>query len=57
MLLIFDQKTGELRWKDYVVGMILFLFIWRTVGDKSDSKNPLIIVECKSDNVTIKADD
>lgn len=31
--------------------------IWRTVKDKIESKNPLIIVECKSDNVTIKPDD
>ena len=31
--------------------------IWRTVKDKVDSKNPLIIVECKSNNVTIKAED
>ncbi len=31
--------------------------IWRTAKDKADSKNPLIIVECKSDNVTIKAAD
>jgi len=31
--------------------------IWRTTKDKSDSKSPLIIVECKSDNVTIKAAD
>lgn len=31
--------------------------IWRTAQNKSDSLNPLIIVECKSDNVTIKADD
>lgn len=31
--------------------------IWRTAKDKADSKNPLIIVECKSNNVTIKADD
>lgn len=31
--------------------------IWRTAKDKTDSKNPLIIVECKSDNVTIKPDD
>jgi len=31
--------------------------VWRTAKDKSDSKNPLIIVECKSDNVTIKPDD
>lgn len=27
--------------------------IWRSTKDKLDSKNPLIIVECKSDNVTI----
>lgn len=31
--------------------------IWRTVKDKSDQKSPLIIVECKSDNVAIKPDD
>jgi type I restriction enzyme M protein len=31
--------------------------IWRTAQDKADSKNPLIIVECKSDNVTIRPDD
>ena len=27
--------------------------IWRTLGEKSDGDNPLIIVECKADNVTI----
>ncbi|MBM3129081.1 MAG: restriction endonuclease subunit M [Chloroflexi bacterium] len=31
--------------------------IWRTAQDKSDSKNPLIVVECKSDNVTICRED
>jgi type I restriction enzyme M protein len=31
--------------------------IWRTIRDKSDKNNPLIIVECKSDNVTIKPED
>lgn len=31
--------------------------IWRSNKDKSDSKNPLIIVECKSDNVTIARKD
>jgi type I restriction enzyme M protein len=31
--------------------------IWRNKQDKTDSKNPLIIVECKSDNITIQADD
>lgn len=31
--------------------------IWRTAKDKTDHKNPLIIVECKSDNVTISVKD
>lgn len=31
--------------------------IWRTAQDKTDGKSPLIIVECKSDNVTIQAAD
>ena len=31
--------------------------IWRNAQDKADKKNPLIIFECKSDNVTIKVDD
>jgi type I restriction enzyme M protein len=31
--------------------------IWRTAKDRSDSKNPLIVVECKSDNVAIEPAD
>ena len=31
--------------------------IWRSSQDRSDKKNPLIIVECKADNVTITPDD
>jgi len=31
--------------------------IWRTSKDKIDGNNPLIIVECKSDNVTIRPQD
>jgi type I restriction enzyme M protein len=31
--------------------------IWRTVQDKTDDNAPFIIVECKSDNVTIKPHD
>ncbi len=31
--------------------------IWRTAKDKTDQKAPFIIIECKSDNVTIKAPD
>jgi type I restriction enzyme M protein len=31
--------------------------IWRTAQDKTDRKTPLIVVECKADNVTIKAED
>ncbi len=31
--------------------------VWRTAKDKADQKSPFIIIECKSDNVTIKAAD
>lgn len=31
--------------------------IWRTPQDKAEAKRPLIIVECKSDNVTIRPAD
>jgi type I restriction enzyme M protein len=31
--------------------------IWRTGQDRAESRNPLIVVECKSDNVTIRAAD
>jgi len=31
--------------------------IWKTAQDKADNHNPLIVVECKSDNVTIRAED
>ena len=31
--------------------------IWRTTQDKLDGKNPLIAVECKADNITIKPAD
>lgn len=31
--------------------------IWRSTQDKAEHKSPLIIVECKSDNVTIRPED
>lgn len=31
--------------------------IWRSAQDKTENRNPLIVVECKSDNVTISPDD
>lgn len=31
--------------------------IWRTAQDKADDRPPLIVVECKSDSVTIKPED
>src|SRR5215207_9319768 len=31
--------------------------IWRSAEDRKEQKNPLIVVECKSDNITIKPDD
>lgn len=43
-----DRGTGGAR-ADFVV--------WRTVQDREANKNPLLIVECKSDNVTIKPED
>ena len=33
------------------------LVIWRTAQDKRDAKPPLIVVECKADNVTISPKD
>jgi len=42
------RGSGQAR-ADYV--------IWRTVQDKNDAKAPLIVVECKSDNVTIRPED
>jgi type I restriction enzyme M protein len=33
------------------------IILWRTAQDKTDSKAPLIVVECKADNITIKAED
>jgi type I restriction enzyme M protein len=33
------------------------VIIWRTIQDKKDSTTPLIVVECKSDNVTINVAD
>lgn len=31
--------------------------IWRTAQDKTDGKSPLVIIECKSDNIRIQAKD
>lgn len=42
------RGTGQAR-ADFV--------IWRSAEDKTEQKSPIIIVECKSDNVTIKPDD
>lgn len=29
------------------------IVLWKTIADKKDKENPLIVVECKADNVTI----
>lgn len=31
--------------------------VWRSAQEKSDNKNPLLVVECKADNVTVKPAD
>src|ERR1700722_17400130 len=33
------------------------VLVWRTIQEKTDRKAALIVVECKADNVTIKAAD
>ncbi len=33
------------------------IVVWRSAQDKRDQKSPLLVVECKSDNVTIKSED
>lgn len=33
------------------------LVIWKTAQDKASEHNPLIVIECKSDNVTIRPED
>ena len=45
---VIGRGSGQAR-ADFVV--------WRTVQDKVENKNPLIVVECKSDNITIKKED
>jgi len=53
-----DQMSEELEVTGRGAGQARADFvIWRTAKDKSDERNPLIIVECKSDNVTISVKD
>ncbi|WP_233702088.1 N-6 DNA methylase [Helicobacter enhydrae] len=33
------------------------IVIWRSIDDKNNSKTPLIIIECKADNITIDTND
>lgn len=33
------------------------ILIWKTVKDKSENKSPVIVVECKAENITIRAED
>ena len=42
------RGTGQAR-ADFI--------IWRTTQDKADAKKPFIVIECKSDNVTITEKD
>ena len=33
------------------------IVIWASVQDKADQKSPVIVVECKAQNITIKEED
>jgi type I restriction enzyme M protein len=45
-----DTQRGRLHAEADIV-------IWRSAADKADRKSPLVVVECKADNVTISARD
>ena len=45
-----DTQRGRLHAEADIV-------IWRSVANKADRKPPLIVVECKADNVTINKRD
>jgi type I restriction enzyme M protein len=48
-----DQMGEELQVTSGRKKVRADIVIWRTAKDKADSRPPLIVVECKSDNVTI----
>ena len=55
---ILDQIGEELEVTGRGSGQARADFVvWRLAQDKADRQSPLIVVECKSDNVTITADD
>lgn len=53
-----DQMDEELSMTGRGTGQARAdIVVWRTSKEKADKKPPLIVVECKSDNVTIRAED
>jgi type I restriction enzyme M protein len=50
-----DQMDEEIRLPLGRGSVRADLAVWRTPQDKPDRKTPLIVVECKADNVTIKS--
>lgn len=51
------QMQEELRTKHGKGSTRADIVIWRSIKDKQDSKTPLIIIECKADNIRIKQED
>jgi len=54
--------VGQLKEEESVVGRgagqaRADFIVWRTLEDKANDRPPLIVVECKSDNVTIRSED
>jgi type I restriction enzyme M protein len=52
-----DQMDEELQVQRGRESAEADIVIWRSARDKADAKPPLIVVECKADNVTINARD
>lgn len=51
------QMSEEVKTKEGKGSTRADIVIWKSIKDKQNSKNPLIIVECKADNVRISEED
>lgn len=52
-----DQIDEEIKIKHGKGTVRADLVVWKTIEDKDKKRNPLIVIECKSDNVSISKDD
>jgi len=53
----FEQMDQERRTKHGRKSPKADIAVWGSLADKNDGKAPIVVIECKSDNVTIDPDD